>query len=210
MYKRIIFFLAAFVQVMNVHAQWVNHENRDADVIVAKDPWAPIEVIMYYSFSCAHCAQFHEESWAKFYKDYVDTGKVKIVLRDVALDQVGFCASNYAQTLSKEDYLKLFHASMKNQREWIKQKDPVAYFDKIVQLAGLPQADHAKLQEDKSISDKVLARWSDAKKRYYLDGTPGFIINGQIYNYYMTYGEFEAKVKEALAKMVPQSSQKQN
>ena len=206
--KKILFFLTIVLNSNLSQAQWVNEAPVSQDVIVAKDPWAPIEVIMYYSFSCAHCAQFHKESWTKFYQDYVDTGKVKIVLRDVALDQASFCASNYAQTLSKDDYLKLFHAAMNNQTEWLKQKDSQAYLEKMIQLAGLPKADLAKLQDDKEISDKVLVRWQDAKKRYYLDGTPGFIINGKIYNYYMNYGEFEAKVKEALAQMVPAADKK--
>ncbi|MDP3531841.1 MAG: thioredoxin domain-containing protein [Alphaproteobacteria bacterium] len=179
-------------------AQWVDHEKRLPDIVVAQDPWAPVEVIMYFSFSCGHCAQFHNESWDKFKKDYVDTGKVKVVLRDVALDQVGYCTSTYANMLSREDYLKFFDISMKNQTEWLKQKDQLDYFVKMAQMAGLPKVDLDQLRDDTIVSDKVLARWNEAKKKYYLDGTPGFIINGKIYNYYMKYDEFEAKVKEEL------------
>ena len=87
---------------------------------------------------------------------------------------------------------------MKNQTEWLKQKDQLEYFVKMAQMAGLPKVDLDQLREDTIVSDKVLARWTEAKKKYYLDGTPGFIINGKIYNYYMKYDEFEAKVKEEL------------
>lgn len=199
--RKFVFILFLLFCHYPVFGFWTDSTSRESDVIIAKNPIAPIEVIMYYSFSCAHCAQFHKESWDKFQKEYVDTGKVKIVLRDVAIDKLGYCASNYAQTLDKENYLKLFHASMKHHDEWMRQKDYVSFFKKIIQMEGLPDADLLKLQDDKEISDRVLKRWSDAKKRYYLDGTPAFVINGKIYNYFMSYNDFEQKVKEELKKM---------
>lgn len=198
MNKSVLFLLLLILACNASIAQWVDHEKRLPDIVVTKDPWAPIEVIMYFSFSCVHCAQFHNESWEKFKKEYVETGKVKIVLRDVALDQVGYCTSVYANMISTEEYLKFFDLSMKNQTAWLKQKDQLDYFVKMVQEAGLPKADLEKIRDDTIVSDKILARWNEAKKKYYLDGTPGFIINGKIYNYYMKYEDFEVKIKEAL------------
>ena len=38
---------------------------------------APLTIFEYASFTCGHCAAFHDESWPKLKADYIDTGKVR-------------------------------------------------------------------------------------------------------------------------------------
>ncbi len=55
---------------------------------------APVTVIEYASFTCRHCAAFHDENMPKLKADYIDTGKVKFIQRDVYFDQVGLWAGD--------------------------------------------------------------------------------------------------------------------
>ena len=57
--------------------------------IVLGDANAPVTVIEYASFTCPHCAAFHDESFDDLKAEYVDTGKVRFIQRDVYLDQIG-------------------------------------------------------------------------------------------------------------------------
>ena len=35
---------------------------------------APVEVVEYASYTCPHCANFHDEVFARLKTDYIDTG----------------------------------------------------------------------------------------------------------------------------------------
>ena len=50
---------------------------------------APITLIEYASFTCPHCASFQENVFGKLKSNYIDTGKVKFVFRDVYFDRFG-------------------------------------------------------------------------------------------------------------------------
>ena len=50
---------------------------------------ASVTVIEYASFTCPHCASFHAGPYKKLKKDYIDTGKIKFVFREVYFDKVG-------------------------------------------------------------------------------------------------------------------------
>lgn len=46
-------------------------------------------VIEYASFTCPHCAAFATENFPKLKAEYIDTGKVKFIQRDVYFDAPG-------------------------------------------------------------------------------------------------------------------------
>ena len=56
---------------------------------VLGSPDAPVEVIEYASLTCHHCATFHNEVLPQVKKEFIDTGKVRLVYRDFPLDRVG-------------------------------------------------------------------------------------------------------------------------
>ena len=49
-------------------------------------PNAPLTMIEYFRFDCSHCADFALQTAPQIEKDYVDTGKLRIEERALALD----------------------------------------------------------------------------------------------------------------------------
>ena len=47
---------------------------------------AKVTIIEYASLTCSHCANFHKTTWPELKKRYIDTGKVRFVLREFPLD----------------------------------------------------------------------------------------------------------------------------
>ena len=78
---------------------------------------AKIELIVYESLTCGHCASFHEEIYPNLKKDFIDKGLVKIEFRNFPLDLAAFNASKIAHCRNdgKSDIL---HFLYKNQKEW--------------------------------------------------------------------------------------------
>ena len=53
------------------------------------NPDAPVTVIEYASYTCPHCASFHAGTYKDLKKNYIDTGKINFVYREVYFDRPG-------------------------------------------------------------------------------------------------------------------------
>src|SRR6266851_4011572 len=47
---------------------------------------APVTVVEFADYQCPFCRKFHSETFAELKKNYIDTGKVRFVSRDLPLD----------------------------------------------------------------------------------------------------------------------------
>src|SRR5690242_17725374 len=50
----------------------------------AKD--APVTMVEFTDFQCPYCQRFHVQTFTELKKNYIDTGKVRFVSRDMPLD----------------------------------------------------------------------------------------------------------------------------
>ena len=53
---------------------------------------AKITIVEYASMTCPHCAHFQETTFPELKKNYIDTGKVKYILREFPLDNLAAAA----------------------------------------------------------------------------------------------------------------------
>ncbi|MEC7667587.1 MAG: thioredoxin domain-containing protein, partial [Pseudomonadota bacterium] len=70
-------------------AQEANAETREIVEMVLGAEDAPVEIIEYASYTCPHCANFHTDVFDEIKKNYIETGKVKFVYREVYFDKYG-------------------------------------------------------------------------------------------------------------------------
>jgi hypothetical protein len=50
---------------------------------------APVTVIEYASLTCHHCMNFHMKTWPELKAKYVDTGKVRFIIREFPARSAG-------------------------------------------------------------------------------------------------------------------------
>ena len=162
---------------------------------------AKVTVIEYASFTCPHCASFHKGPFQSLKADYIDTGKVRFVYRDVYFDRFGLWGAMVARCDGGRD--KFFGISdmlYEKQREWT-QGEPAAIADnlrRIGKLAGIePDAVEACLNDRDKM--QALVSWYQANAEAdEINSTPSFIINGRKYSN-MAYDDFKAILDEKLA-----------
>ena len=162
---------------------------------------AKVTVIEYASFTCPHCATFHTGPFQRLKADYIDTGKVRFVYRDVYFERFGLWGALVARCDGGRD--KFFGISdmlYEKQREWT-QGEPAAIADnlrRIGKLAGIePDAVEACLNDRDKV--QALVAWYQANAEAdEINSTPSFVINGQKYSN-MAYDEFKAILDEKLA-----------
>lgn len=161
---------------------------------------AKVTLTEYASFTCPHCASFHNGPLKKIKAEYVDTGKIRFVYRDVYFDRPGLWAAMVARC----DETKFFGISdllYADQKSWIGSGDPTVIVEnlrKVGRIAGLTDE-----QLDTCMSDgekaQALYTWYQANmKADDVDSTPTLFINGKKHSN-MTYEELKALLDEALA-----------
>lgn len=151
--------------------------------ITLGDPSAPVKVVEYASYTCPHCATFHETTFSDFKRDYIDTGKVHFTYREVYFDRYGLWASMIARCAGPDRFFGVTELLYQRQGEWARQADPAQVADSLKRIgaqAGLsPEQAEACLQDGETA--QRLVSWYEANaERDGVRSTPSFLINGEM------------------------------
>lgn len=165
------------------------------------NPDAPVTVVEYASYTCPHCARFHEGPFKQLKTDYIDTGKINFVYREVYFDRYGLWASMIARCAGSPDaFFGMSDLIYEGQSTWARAQDPAAIVDelrKIGLLAGLDADTMEACLQDGDKAQTLVAWYQENATADGIDSTPSFVINGQKYTN-MSYSEM-AEIIDAAA-----------
>ncbi len=148
------------------------------DSPVLGDPNAPVTLLEFASMTCPHCAEFHKTKLPEIKKKFIDTGMVKLVFKDFPFDQRAAGASMMARCVPENFYHKALGVLFKTQDTWARSEDYMVELGKIAKLAGLSQEKFDACMKDEEILNKVLEDRQEGMKKYEVDSTPTFFVNG--------------------------------
>lgn len=167
---------------------------------VLGSPDAPVEVIEYASLTCHHCATFHNEVLPQVKKEFIDTGKVRIVYRDFPLDRVGLEAATMARCLPPERYFPVLSLLFAKQEDWSHAKDPIEPLARVGALAGLSRQAYDACRADKALQDSIVQSRYEGEQKHGVDSTPSFVIDGNTLKGVLRFEEFKKTVEPLLPK----------
>src|SRR3984957_19751350 len=78
---------------------------------------APVTIIEYASMTCPHCAAFSVTTFPKLKEKYIDTGKVKYIMREYPLDRLAAAAFMLARCAWPEKYYPLIETLFSPQQK---------------------------------------------------------------------------------------------
>mgnify|MGYP001793177544 CR=1 FL=1 len=161
--------------------------------MVLGDPDAPIEVVEYASYTCPHCASFHADQFKAIKENYIDTGKVRFVYREVYFDRPGLWASMIARCSGNTDFFFAFSDVLyAEQRGWAASGDPatiIAELRRLAKTAGLDDATLDACLSDGPKAEALFTWYQENAERDGVRSTPTFMIDDQQYSN-MAYDEF--------------------
>jgi len=161
------------------------------------NPDAKTTIIEFFSLTCSHCAAFSRGTMPEVKQKLVDTGKVRFVYQDFPLDQIALAAAMVARHLPPEKYEPFITALLATQDRWVFNRgaNPAEELWKMAALAGMSRADFDKAIADNGLRDWILQQADAGQKRYGIDATPSFVINGQKHSGDMSF--------DSLRKLIP-------
>lgn len=166
------------------------------DISIGKDD-AKVTIVEYMSMTCPHCARFHNSVFEAIKTKYVDSGKVKFVLREFPLDNRAAAAIMLARCAPKEQYFPMVSALFKSQMTWASADDARAALLQMSKLAGFTQESFEACLTNQKLLDDVNAVRDKAAKEFGVDSTPTFFINGKRYAGEMSVEEMSALIDAA-------------
>lgn len=161
---------------------------------------APVTVIEYISLTCPHCRAFHTQTYPRFKKAYIDTGKVRYIVREFPIGRSAGNASIVTRCGKKDRTFQLIGLFLKNQKQWVSQEvRPEAIFS-VAKRAGLTRDEFNSCMKDQQLIDGL--NWVKNRGRQLgVSGTPTFFINGEKVRKPLSFEELKAQIDPHLAKI---------
>jgi protein-disulfide isomerase len=151
---------------------------------------AKVQIVEYMSMTCPHCAHFHNTTFDEIKKKYVDTGKVRFVIREFPFDPRAAAAFMLARCnpakpddlSTPEQYFPMVSMLFKQQQTWAAAEDGRAALLQMSKLAGFSEDSFTKCLTNQKLLDEVNATRERGSKDFGVNATPTFLINGKRYS----------------------------
>lgn len=143
---------------------------------------APLTFVEYASFTCGHCANFHNENWEKLKAEYVDTGKIRFIQRDVYFDQVGLWAGILARCGGDDKYYAVSDMLFSDQSKWLSGgsgEEVAANLRKIGLKAGMTEEQMTACWDDTAKVEQLITTFQQNATADRIEATPTFVIGGE-------------------------------
>jgi protein-disulfide isomerase len=141
---------------------------------------APVTIVEYASMTCSHCADFHENTFPALKEKYIDTGKVRFVLREFPLDPLAAAGFMLARCRPSDQYFDMVDLLFDKQRQWAYAQDPVSALQNIAKQAGFTQESFEECLTNQELLDAVNEVKDQGAKDFGVSSTPTFFINGRM------------------------------
>jgi protein-disulfide isomerase len=159
---------------------------------------AKVTIIEYASMTCSHCAAFHKETYPELKKRYIDTGKVRFILREFPLDPLATAGFMLARCDGDSKYYPITDLLFDNQSAWAFTSKPLDALQQMMKQAGFSKEKFEACLKDQKLYDAVNAVRKRADETFKVNSTPTFFINGQRMSGAVSIDEIEKIIKPIL------------
>ncbi|MFT3997051.1 MAG: thioredoxin domain-containing protein [Asticcacaulis sp.] len=169
---------------------------------------AKVTVTEYGSVTCTHCASWYTTNWTKFERDYIKTGKVRFVYREVATNpsnmafgvyMLGHCAAAKPNWIGMKGgtraYFTVIDGFFAAQSKVYETGEVEPVLKSLAQKTGLNNAELESCLNNEALFKSIATRMEANMDKDNVNSTPTFFVNGKRVN--SDYASIEAAIKAA-------------
>jgi protein-disulfide isomerase len=161
-------------------------------------PNAPVTIVQYASLTCPYCRRFHKETFPKLKKEFIDTGKVRYILREFPIGKTSGAATVALRCAKPEKYLELYGKFLAQQPAWVSQEVRLDPIFKVASQVGMTRAQFDACRENQAMISGL--KWvKDRGRTLGIIGTPNFFVGGTLVKKVLTIEEIRAMVRPLLS-----------
>jgi len=193
----IVFFIVFFI--LPISANTVLEVTEDDFVVGDKN--APVTIIEYASLSCSHCADFHNNTLEDLIKEYVDTGKARIVFRDFPFNYPALLGSMVLRCIPEDVRYDYMNALFQLQQKWVVRENAKSTQElyKIMQSGGMTKEEFETCTNNVELENTILQALIAAQNEFNIQSTPSFLINGNLVEGNKSIKEFRQIIDKILS-----------
>ena len=154
------------------------HAGPGGDIMIGSDK-APVTIIEYASMTCPHCAHFEETTLPELKKRYIDTGKVRYVMREFPLDALAAAGFMLARCAGPDKYETVVETLFAKQADWAMVQKPIPPLMAIAKQFGFTEESFNTCLANQQVLDDIQAVRDHAVNKLGVNSTPTFFINGK-------------------------------
>ena len=142
-------------------------------------PDAPVTIVQYASLTCPHCRHFHETTYPQLKREFIDTGKVRYILREFPIGKQSGNATIALRCATPDKYFDLYGKFMTQQNAWVSQEvrlDPI--FD-VAKQVGMTRVQFDGCLKNQAMIDN-LNGIKERGRKLGIIGTPNFFVQGKL------------------------------
>lgn len=167
------------------------------DDSVLGDEDAPVTIIEFSDYQCPFCAKFYTDSLQQIKKDYVETGKVKVIYRDFPLSfhPEATPSAIAAECAGEQGEYYAFHDGLFENQGRL----GADLYAELAKDIGLDMSKFNTCLKDPKMAAEVQKDFKDGQASG-VTGTPAFFVNGVKVSGAQPYSVFKQIIDAELAK----------
>ena len=164
---------------------------------------APVTVVEFTDYQCPFCEQYFKQTYPQLLKDYVDTGKVKYIVKNFPLTQIhpnALPAAEAAECAGAQGkYWEMHDKLFGSQSEWSGQSNAMDTFKKYAADLSLDKDKFNTCLDTGQFQSEIDADQKEGIAAG-VTGTPAFFINGVLLSGAQPIQAFKQAIDAQLAK----------
>lgn len=145
------------------------------------NPNAPVKISEHSSFSCGHCAKFHNSTFNDFKTNWIDTGKAYLVFSDFPLNAPALHASLATRCIADdEQYFTAVKEIFATQKDWAFTADYMAPLKAILAKYGVNGDMFDACINNIELQEALLGKVRATQQQFGVNSTPSFVVNNAV------------------------------
>ncbi len=140
---------------------------------------APVTLVEYASLTCPHCATFHTAVMPGLKKDWIDTGKARLIYRHFPLDALALRAAALSECVDGMRFFGFIDLLFATQQQWARSEDPIGALKALGRQAGIDDAKAEACMTNEQELTAVMDQRKTGADEFGVNSTPSLLINGE-------------------------------
>lgn len=166
-------------------------------------PNAKVVIVEYTDYQCPFCKRYYDTSYQDIKKEYIDSGKARLVVREYPLTMLHANAQKAAEAAQcagdQKKYFEYHDKLFTTQDTWANNSGETAVtaFKQYAQQLGLNTANFSACLDTGKFAQKITDSIAEGTK-YGVQGTPAFFINGNLLSGAQPFASFKSVIDSEL------------
>ncbi|WP_244534613.1 DsbA family protein [Hyphomicrobium sp. CS1GBMeth3] len=159
---------------------------------------APVTIVQYASLTCPHCRTFHRDVFPEFKRIYIDTGKVRFIMREFPIGKQSGNATIALRCAPPDKYFALYGKFMEQQSSWVSQEVRLDPIFGVAKQVGMTRPQFDSCLKNQAMIDGL--KWvKDRGRTLGIIGTPNFFVGNTLVKKTLTMGDIREMVDPLLS-----------